>query len=70
MELLSADEFPRSVVMSNYNIPIDYLELEIEVASLRTGEPFSWGGGGEGGRGGGCNSNNETAWLFLSISFT
>ena len=40
MDLLSADELPRSVVISNYNIPIDYLELETEVANLRTGEPF------------------------------
>ena len=40
MDLLSADELPRSVVMSNYNIPIDYLELVTEVANLRTGEPF------------------------------
>ena len=40
MDLLSADELPRSVVMSNYNIPIDYLELETEIANLRTGEPF------------------------------
>ena len=40
MDLLSADELPRSVAMSNYNIPIDYLELVTEVANLRTGEPF------------------------------
>ena len=42
MDLLSADKLPRSVVMSNYNIPIDYLELETEVANLRIGEPFLW----------------------------
>ena len=40
MDLLSADKLPRSVVMSNYNIPIDYLEFETEIADLRTGEPF------------------------------
>ena len=40
MDLLLADELPRSVVMSDYNIPIDYLELETEIANLRTGEPF------------------------------
>ena len=40
MDLLSAHELPRSVVMSNYNIPIDYLELETEIANLRTGELF------------------------------
>ena len=38
MDLISADELPRSVVMSDYNIPIDYLELETEIANLRTGE--------------------------------
>ena len=40
MDLLLADELPRSVVMSDYNIAIDYLELETEIANLRTGEPF------------------------------
>ena len=40
MDLLSADELPKSVVMSNYNIPKDYLELETDIANLRTGEPF------------------------------
>ena len=40
MDLISADELPRSVVMSDYNIPIDYLEFETEIANLRTGEPF------------------------------
>ena len=36
IHLLSADELTRSVVMSNYNIPRDYLELETEIANLRT----------------------------------
>ena len=40
MDLLSADELPKSVVMANYNIPKDYLELETDIANLRTGEPF------------------------------
>ena len=37
MDLLSADELARSVVMSNDNVPIDYLELETEIANLGTG---------------------------------
>ena len=40
IDLLSSDELTRSVVISNYNIPRDYLELETEVANLRTGEAF------------------------------
>ena len=40
MDLLSADELPRSVVMSNNNIPVEFLELKTEIAYLRTGEPF------------------------------
>ena len=27
-------------MMSNNNIPVDFLELEIEIAYLRTGKPF------------------------------
>ena len=37
MNLLSSYELPWSVVMSNDNIPTDYLELETEMAKLRTG---------------------------------
>ena len=40
MDLLSADELPRSVMMSNNNIPVEFLELKTEIAYLRTGEPF------------------------------
>ena len=40
MDLLSADELPRTVVMSNNNIPVEFLELKTEIAYLRTGEPF------------------------------
>ena len=40
IHLLSADELTRSVVMSNYNILRDYLELETEIANLRTWEAF------------------------------
>ena len=74
MDLLSADKLPRSVAMSNYNIPIDYLELETEVANLRIGEPFlrkivSISAYDETviiyGRV--YNSNNEKAWLLLFI---
>ena len=38
LDLLSVDELQRSVVMSNYNIPIDFLELKTEIAHLRTGD--------------------------------
>ena len=38
MDLLSADELLRSVVMSNDNIPID--SFETEIAYLKNGEPF------------------------------
>ena len=37
MNVLSSYELPWSVVMSNDNIPTDYLELETEIAKLRTG---------------------------------
>ena len=40
MDLLSADELLRSVMMSNNNIPVEFLELKTEIAYLRTGEPF------------------------------
>ena len=40
MDLLSADELPRSLMMSYNNIPLEVLELKIEIVYLRTGEPF------------------------------
>ena len=40
LDLHSADELPRSVIMSNYNIPIDFLQLKTEIAHLRTGDTF------------------------------
>ena len=40
MDLLSADELLRSVMMSNNNIPVEFLELKTKIARLRTGEPF------------------------------
>ena len=38
--MLLADELPRPVVISNYNIPIDLLELKTEIAHLRSEETF------------------------------
>ena len=38
--MLSADELPKSLMMSNNNIHVDILELKTEIANLRTGEPF------------------------------
>ena len=40
MDLLSADELPRSLMMSYNNIPLEVLELKTEIVYLRTGEPF------------------------------
>ena len=40
IHLLSADELPRSVMMSNNKIPVELLELKTEIAYLRTGQPF------------------------------
>ena len=37
---LGADELPRSVIISNYNIPIDFLQLKTEIAHFRTGDTF------------------------------
>ena len=39
-DLLQTDQLLRSVMISNNNIPVDFLELEIEIAYLRTRELF------------------------------
>ena len=40
MNLLLADELPMSVMISNNNIPVEFLELKTEIVYLRTGKPF------------------------------
>ena len=40
LDMLSADELQRSIVMSNYNLPIDFLVFKTEMAHLRTGDKF------------------------------
>ena len=40
LDLFLADEFLRSVVLSNYNILGDFLKLKTEIAHLRTGDIF------------------------------
>ena len=39
-DLLSVDELPRSVMMSNNNIPVEFLELKPEIAYLRIKRSF------------------------------
>ena len=40
VNLLSADEFSRSVMMSNNHVHVEILEIKTEIAYFRTGEPF------------------------------
>lgn len=40
IDLLSVDELPRSLVMSDYNIFIDFLEVKIEITHFRIGDTF------------------------------
>ena len=40
VDMLTADDLPRSIVMCNIEFPVDFLELNTEIAHLRNGEPF------------------------------
>ena len=40
VDMLTADDLPRSIVMCNIEFPVDFLELKTEIAHLRNGEPF------------------------------
>ena len=40
VDMLTADNLPRSVVKCNIEFPVDFLELKTEIAHLRNGEPF------------------------------
>ena len=39
VDMLTADDLPRSIVMCNIEFPVDFLELKTEIAHLRNGEP-------------------------------
>ena len=40
VDMLTADDLPRSIVMCNIEFPVDFLELKTEIAHLRNGERF------------------------------
>ena len=40
VDMLTADDLPRSIVMCNIEFPVDFLEWKTEIAHLRNGEPF------------------------------
>ena len=40
VDMLTADDLPRSIVMCNIEFPVDFLELKTEIAHLRNGESF------------------------------
>ena len=40
VDMLTADDLPRSIVMCNIEFPINFLELKTEIAHLRNDEPF------------------------------
>ena len=40
VDMLTADDLPRSIVMCNIEFPVDFLELKSEIAHLKNGEPF------------------------------
>ena len=40
VDMLTADDLPRSIVMCNIEFPGEFLELKTEIALLRNGEPF------------------------------
>ena len=40
VDMLKADDLPRSIVMCNIECPVDFLELKTEIAHLRNGESF------------------------------
>ena len=40
VDMLTADDLPRSIVMCNIEFLVDFLELKTEIAHLRNGEPF------------------------------
>ena len=40
VDMLTADDLPRSIVMCNIEFPVDFLELKTEIVYLRNDEPF------------------------------
>ena len=40
VDMLTADNVPRSIVMCNVEFPVDFLELKTEIAHFRNGGPL------------------------------
>ena len=40
VDMLTADDLPRSIVMCNIEFPVDFLELKTEIAHLRNDENY------------------------------